>query len=444
MQPEIEVDADVLDVLRSGEPDTGQARRRRKPRPIQAGWKARLLPGQRGPLALVANAITALRYAPEWGGVLSFNESAIQTIAAKAPPFEHASIPFIWADHHDVLAAAWLQHQGIPVAKELAGQAVQTVAREHMFHPIRQYFDALKWDGIPRLDDWLTFCIGAEPTDLNRAVGAKFLMSAVARIYKPGCKVDTCLILEGRQGALKSTALRTLAGDEYFTDDFADLGSKDAVLQMRGKLLIELAELDSLGRAELSRAKAFMSRAVDRVRLPYARRLSDLPRECIFSGTTNKDMYLNDETGARRFWPVKCGVINIEVLRRDRDNLWAEAVARFRAGEVWWLDKKELREAAASVAEDRREADVWQGLIDDWVKNPKERRDDSGHPLSDIVSGPGFVTVHDVLMHCVGKSPSSWTRADQMRVSACLIAKGWKRLRQTDGNRLWGYVPPCE
>src|SRR5690242_9434292 len=169
---------------------------------IARGWKARLLLGKMGgALPVVANALIALRHAPEWQGVLHFNESSLAAIAKLAPPFElPAAIPITWADEHDVLTAAWLQHQGISVNKEIAGQAVQAVAREHGFHPIRAYLDSLKWDGISRINDWLTVYVGVDTSEFVRAVGAKFLIGGVARIYTPGVKNDTCLILEGPQG----------------------------------------------------------------------------------------------------------------------------------------------------------------------------------------------------------------------------------------------------
>jgi putative DNA primase/helicase len=179
-----------------------------------------------------------------------------------------STVPFAWTDEQDVLTAAWLQLHGIPVNREIAGQAVQTIAREHPFHPIRDYLNSLVWDGIERIDNWLTLYLGVGPSDYVSAVGGKFLIGAVARVHRPGAKNDTCLILEGSQGALKSTALRTLAGDEFFSDDIADLGSKDSVLQTRGVWIIELAELDSMSKGEVSRVKAFMSRQVDRVRPP--------------------------------------------------------------------------------------------------------------------------------------------------------------------------------
>jgi predicted P-loop ATPase len=132
------------------------------------------------------------------------------------------------------------------------------------------------------------------------------MISTVARIFEPGVKADCCLILEGEQGSGKSSALRTLAAP-WFTDEIAELGSKDAALQSHGVWIIELAELDSMSRADVGRIKAFMSRSVDRFRPPYGKRLIESPRQCVFAGSVNHSDYLRDETGARRFWPVECG-----------------------------------------------------------------------------------------------------------------------------------------
>jgi putative DNA primase/helicase len=200
------------------------------------GWKTKLLVGKRGGFQSgVANALIAVRNAPEWQRVLNFNESSWSTIAKTVPPFEVVlPVPFAWTDEHDVLTAAWLQHEGISVSKEIACQAVHAVAREHSFHPIRDYLNSLKWDGVGRIDHWLSRYLGACQSDYARAVGSKFLIGAVARVLKPGAKNDTCLILEGSQGTLKNSALRTLAGAAFFTDDIAELGSKDSVMQTKG------------------------------------------------------------------------------------------------------------------------------------------------------------------------------------------------------------------
>jgi predicted P-loop ATPase len=213
------------------------------------------------------------------------------------------------------------------VSVEIAGQAVQAVAKDRTFHPVCEYLDALSWDGIKRIDTWLSVYLGAEATDYTTAVGARWLMSAVARIYRPGVKADCCLILEGSQGLMKSMSLKTIAGP-YFTDEIADLGSKDSAMQTRGVWIIEIAELDSMTRSEVGRIKAFMSRSTDRFRPPYGKRLIESPRQCVFAGSVNHSTYLRDETGGRRFWPVACTRILIEDLARDRDQLWAESQAR--------------------------------------------------------------------------------------------------------------------
>ncbi len=415
------------------------------PESIGAGWKSRLLRGKRGGiLGVVANVIIALRHAPEWQGVLRFNESSMATLAVMVPPFgTHKPRPFPWADEHDVLAAAWMQHQGIPVSREIVAQAVHAIANEHSFHPIRDYLDSLKWDGTNRIDDWLSLYMGVDTSEFVRAVGPKFLIGAVARVYRPGCKNDTCPIFEGPQGAQKSTALRCLASDDFFSDDIAELGSKDSVMQTRGVWIIELSELDAMSSSEKSRVKAFMSRQVDRIRPPYGRRVIEAPRECVFAGTVNKDTYLRDETGARRFWPLKCGTIRILDLQRERDQLWAEARQRFQRGDTWWLDSKPLIESAAEAAGERYEGDPWDERIEEWLQNPTARLDQTGHPVAELGSTRESVTVTDILVHFIGKRLESWTQTDQTRVARSLTAKGWTRhQKRTAGRREWRYKSP--
>jgi putative DNA primase/helicase len=196
-----------------------------------------------------------------------------------------------------------------------------------------------------------------------RQAGRRWFLSAVARVYRPGCKADCAVILEGPQGAGKSSALAALVPDpEWFADDIADLGCKDSAQDLRGKWIIELGELSAMRRAEVERTKAFMSRAVDHYRPSYGRRSQDFPRQCVFAGTTNADAYLGDETGNRRFWPVKVGTIRLGALREVRDQLWGEAVAAFEAGEKWWLDA-EVEAAAAEEQGERRIVDPWEERV---------------------------------------------------------------------------------
>jgi hypothetical protein len=371
-------------------------------------------------LPVLANAIAAFRHAPEWGGVLAFNEFGFGTLALKPTPW--GIVPKgEWTDHEDRLAADWLQKQGILVSVEVAGQAVQTAARDRPFHPVKTYLQVLQWDGVERVGRWLSTYLGTDDTDYSRAVGSRWLISAVARIFRPGAKADCCLILEGPQGIRKSTALRTLAG-EYFTDELADLGSKDAAMQTRGVWIIELSELDSLSHSEVARIKAFMSRTTDRFRPPYGMRLVEWPRHCVFAGTVNHSTYLRDETGGRRFWPISCGRIDVDALARDRDQLWAEAKVRFESGAVWWLETADLVQLASDQQLERYEGDPWEEVIGPWV------------------DARTSVSISEVLEKCLQKAQALWNQTDKNRAARCLRTLGWERYRERQGSRLeWRY-----
>jgi predicted P-loop ATPase len=373
-------------------------------------------------LPLLANAIAAFRHAPEWGGVLAFNEFGFGTVALKPAPW--GIVPKgEWTDHEDRLAAEWLQKQGILVSVEIAGQAVQTAARDHPFHPVRAYLTGLNWDNVERLDRWVSHYLGADDTEYSRAVGSRWLISSVARIFRPGAKADCCLILEGAQGIRKSTALRTLAG-EYFTDELADLGSKDAAMQTRGVWIIELSELDSLSSSDVARIKAFMTRTTDRFRPPYGIRLMESPRQCVFAGTVNHSTYLRDETGGRRFWPLTCGRIEIDELARDRDQLWAEAKLRFDSGATWWLDNPELVQMASDQQLERYESDPWEEVIGPWL------------------GARSSTSISEVLERCLQKPHALWNQSDKNRAARCLRALGWERYRERQESRLeWRYRP---
>ena len=375
-----------------------------------------LILGDKGkPLPLLANAEAVLHAAPEWEGVLALNEFRMGLTTLKPPPWPGAVKGRDWTDQDDRQTAIWLQRNGVHVGGETAGQAAQTVAHEQRFHPVRIYLDSLRWDSTTRIDNWLTIYLGADHSPYTAAIGARWLISAVARINRPGCKADCCLILEGPQGIKKSTAMCALAGDEWFTDDLSDLGGKDAAMQLRGVWIVELPELDALKRADVARIKSFMSRSTDRFRPPYGRRVIDSPRQCVFVGTVNQSSYLRDETGARRFWPVRCGVIDVEGLARDRDQLWAEASDRFRAGATWWLDTPELNQLATSEQAERYEHDVWDGLI------------------ATFVAGRQSVSIEEILSECLEKPKEAWGQKDRNRIGKGLRALGWEAYRQRTG-----------
>lgn len=312
-----------------------------------------------------ANVIIALSNDPAFAGAIVFDEFRQEVMIQRPLPWnENAALPRSWTDTDDVRCAEWLQLREINVNVGIVGRSIGAVAHDIVIHPVRDYLQSLEWDGVARLENWVMHYLGADDTPLNRSFGALWMISAVARIMRPGSKVDHMLILEGPQGLKKSAALEIIAGD-WFTNELAEIGSKDAAQQMRGVWIVEIAELDALGRADVSRIKAFLTRTVDRYRPPYGRYVISVPRQCVFAGSVNPDTYLRDETGNRRFWPVRCSKIDLESLERDRDRLWAEAVSLFDAGAVWWLTDPEMISAAKVEQETRRNRHPWQDLIED-------------------------------------------------------------------------------
>lgn len=389
-------------------------------------WRDHLpLNARGGIIPCLENALIALHYDKDWQSVLGFNEAAVRVEALSSPPFAAVRpVPFQWSDADDVHAAAWMQRNGIVVPQSIAGAAIQAVAREHPFHPVRDYLNALAWDGISRIDDWLLLYLGAEATDYVRAVASRFLIGAVARVFAPGCKQDCMLILEGPQGCGKSTALRTLS-DPWFSDELSDELGKDAAMQVASAWILELSELDSLSRAETAKVKAFISRSTDKYRPPYGKHIIEQPRSSVLAGTTNSEAYLRDETGGRRFWPVRCGRIDIDALKRDRDQLWAEAVVRYRADAHWWLDSAELNALAAQEQEKRFDADPWHELVAAWIEERES------------------VSVADVLDH-LGIAKKDWTPVVKNRVGRILRSLGREMRRSGPrGARERRYYQPC-
>ncbi len=213
-------------------------------------------------------------------------------------------------------------------------EAMTVISLENGFHPIRDELRALPlWDGVPRIDTWLTKYFGAHgPKEYLAQVFRKWLVASVARIYEPGLKFDWMPILEGGQGTGKSSFGAILFGQKYFADWLPELSDKDAALGLQGKRCIEFGELDSLRRNEVETIKAFVTRQVDNVRPPYGRRSVEIYRQVVFFGTTNKEEYLIDETGNRRFNPMRVGMLDFDALARDREQLWAEALFVYQNG----------------------------------------------------------------------------------------------------------------
>lgn len=392
----------------------------------------------------VSNATEILTHDERWTSCLSLNEFSQIAEIVKQPPHEsengHVWLPRPMRDADFVYIAGWLaRNYDLTLESRTVASAALAVADRNPHHPVRKYLDSLVWDGTERLSHWLEDFTGArsvtDSANYVRSVSRAWMISAVARIYQPGCKADHVLVLEGAQGILKSTLFKTL-GDPWFTDQVADLQSKDSSLGVQGVWIVELAELDAMSRHEVSRIKAFLTVTSDRVRPPYGRLVMRYDRQCVFAGTVNHTDYLRDVTGNRRFWPVRCtdDRINVAGLAEIRDQLWAEAVVAYRAGERWWLEDES---AAQAEQEDRMEVDVWEGPVSTYL-------DQVARDAGPLLRERAYVTLQDVLEEALNLTVREQGRGEQMRASAILKRLRWERksIWLEGGGRSWRYLAP--
>ena len=242
-------------------------------------------------------------------------------------------------------------------------QAAERACEATRFDPVCDYLNSMQWDGQPRLDGWLATYLSADDTSLNRSIGRKMLIAMVRRAREPGCKFDYVVVLEGKQGTGKSSALCILAGEENFSDQpLLHLDTRAQQEAIEGVWIYELSELAGLRRTEIETLKSFISRTEDNARPAYGRFRVDQPRRCVFVGTTNDTEYLRDTTGNRRFWPVRTGTINLDALRRDRDRLWAEAAAAEAGGEPLVIEDH-LYQAVEDQQDERMLNDPWDDIL---------------------------------------------------------------------------------
>lgn len=321
------------------------------------------------------NIARILRWSSEFCGRVRFN-ILTKHIEITAGKFTSLNENTLAVEVMNWLSSRWK----LSCHDEAVGKQLLAIARRNDYNPIAEYLNSLTWDGVRRIDTWLRDYCGAEDTEFNRRVGAMWLISACARGINPGSKVDTVLVLEGKQGAKKSTALNELAGT-WFSDTPLVIGNKDSLQAASSRWIIELAELASLRSSETEAQKAFISAKVDNFRPPYGKAMEEFKRFAIFGGSTNENEYLPDATGNRRYWPVlvtKCDTLR---LRNDRNQLWAEAVFRYKSaelnpelahplcpGERWWFETDEEHDEAAKVVQKRRPENTWAGLIREWTR----------------------------------------------------------------------------
>jgi putative DNA primase/helicase len=254
--------------------------------------------------------------------------------------------------------------------KSIIGEACFISSLEHRYHPIKSYLNSLEWDGVDRLDGWLVTSSGVEDNIYVRQASSKALIAAVARVFNPGCKFDTMMILEGAQGIGKSTLIEIMAGKWYLDTNFSNKDN-DLISSMRGSWLVEIGEMGGLNKRDVTWIRQFLSRKVDCIRLPYDRFPKDLARQSVFIGTMNpsgNNMYLADDTGNRRFWPIECnGAVKFAWLRENRDQIWAEAVVRFKNKEDLYIRDQEAIDIMTDTHKEREVESPLLGILKNWL-----------------------------------------------------------------------------
>lgn len=325
-----------------------------------------------------------------------------------------------WAEFHDTRLTIWMQ-QTMRLPKMTTNTVREAVTQYAMMNPRnepREWLLSLQWDGEPRLAHLMSDGFGSTFDEYTAAVGRCFVVGMVARILDPGCKMDNAPVLEGAQGAGKSSGLAILGG-KFFAESHESITSKDFFQSLQGKMLLEISEMHAFSRSDINRIKGVISCPTDRYRESYGRYTKDHPRRCVLAGTTNLDDWNEDETGARRFWPIRCGHVDRGWLARHRDQLFAEAVAlynlvpasaddetRAAEGADWW----QVPERQAKVEQEKRRN------VDEWEE-----------PIAMYCAGRKEVTISEILEHVLAFKLSEIGKKEQMRVAKCLKLANYER-----------------
>lgn len=315
--------------------------------------------------------------------------------------------------------------------QNLINEAICFVAKKNTFHPVKNYLDKLEWDGVKRIDTWLKTYLEADaPEPYLSAVSRKMLVAMVARAYEPGRKYDQVVILQGNQGEGKSTALLRLASDEWFSDATLNLQDKDSILSMRSIWLRELGELSGMRKGDVDQLKEFISRRTDRIRVPYGKRTENFPRQCIFVGTTNKEEFLRDDTGNRRYWPVTVGKCHFDSIERDRDQLFAEARIAWELGEPLYMEEAEAEKIAVQEQSKRMESDMLSEHLQKFIRLEKKKPEKERFNLEKFQLSELF----EVLTHVSLKDD----RMGQLRLGSALRSLGFMKRMSRKKNGHWG------
>lgn len=334
-----------------------------------------------------------------------------------------------YKDTDDTRIALWIDRAyGLKYSNDAVANIAKLIGEENGRNPLQDWLSEVNWDGACRIEDWIIRATGCDDTELNRNMGKKWLIQAIARAFRPGIKADCVLILIGPQGAKKSSLLRTLATDEYFSDTPLDIGSANAYSQIRRAWIYEVAELDSVRRSANSATKAFISAQEDNFRPAYGRHAVTVKRHVVFAGTTNESQFINDMTGSRRYWPIMVGDIDLAWVQEHRDQLWAEALVEYKAGETWWLEesteKKREKESLAF-----RQDDPWAAVLDPWLTS------NFGQTIS----------TRTIMEEALKLEKYQMNRRVEMRIAEIMNEFGYRRVRKRmGGTRVYSWEKNTE
>lgn len=327
------------------------------------------------------------------------------------------------------------KNYGFTPTKEDIFDAVKEVSRRNSYHPIKDYLRDLRWDGIKRLDYWLSSICGVNNNQYIMDVGRKIFVAMVKRIHEPGCQFDYLPVLEGVQGIRKSTLIKSIVGDnKYYGSVSFHLNDKAFIENMQGKWILEVEEMSGQNKQEVERVRALISKTKDTMRMTYERVPEDYKRQSIMIGTRNPipgdDKWLYDPAGNRRFWPIICnGAINIDLLLENRDMFFAEAMSLYKDGEEIWLNDKDVEKFATKEQEMRQMDDPWEDIIVNWLETK-------------AMSLSSHVTVNQIAIECLLINPERITRFVSSRIGRVLSKTDWVKLKETTGKRKQYYIPP--
>lgn len=374
---------------------------------------------QRGePFQTVYNTVLALDV--DMPDTLALNVWTEDIIFMKPAPWhrEDEKVPY-WTDDDNAQFKYFLgaQRRFEPKSQNIE-EALVTVSKRKKFHPIKTELESYVWDGVPRINDWMVKYMGTEDTSYVRNVGLKVLVAAIKRLYEPGCKFDYIMVLEGRQGIGKSRAIQILGG-EYYGDIDINLHDKETIEVMRRLWIIEASEMEAHRKQESTAMKAFLSRNTDMFRVPYAKRAKAFPRQSIFIGSVNPENcedigWLKDTTGNRRYWPVACTRIDIDALRKIRNQLWAEALLHYKKGTPIFFEDTKIEEMATREQYKRMGEDAWYERVVEWL-------------TIGLGKDKKVVSPSNIYCDCLGGRFATIRRDEQRRIADIMRSLGWER-----------------